>query len=288
MKNWFSTILELSKFRITSFSTLTTIVGYILFKHRIDWQILIPTIGVLFLACGSAVLNQYQERDLDAQMARTKSRPIPSGRVSANLALLIALLFVLIGAIILLVGANLVAFGLGLLAVFWYNGVYTLLKQKTAFAVVPGALIGSIPPAIGWVAGGGNVFDSQILIFSFFFFIWQVPHFWLLLLIYGKDYEQAGFPSLSAIFSREQLQRITFIWIFATAITCLIIPLFGLVQYEVLNFILIGSAVWMVWTASKLLGVMGKKQSFGQVFRGINIYALIVIVLLTVDKLIYF
>ena len=288
MKNWFSTILELGKFRITSFSALTTIVGYILFKHQVDWQILVPTIGVLFLACGSAVLNQYQERNLDAKMSRTKMRPIPSGRVSANSALIISILFVAIGTIILWVGADLVTVGLGLLAVFWYNGVYTLLKQKTAFAVVPGALIGSIPPAIGWVAAGGNIFDSQILILAFFFFIWQVPHFWLLLLIYGKDYEQAGFPSLSAIFSREQLQRITFIWIFATAITCLIIPLFGLVQFEVLNFILVGSAIWMVWTASKLLGVLGKKQSFGKVFRGINIYALIVIVLLTVDKLIDF
>jgi len=288
MKNWFSTFLELSKFRITSFSTVTTVVGYILYKQQIDWQILIPTFGVLFLAFGSAVLNQYQERNLDAKMSRTKMRPIPSGRVSANSALLISILFVVIGAAILLLGANLVAFGLGLLSVFWYNGVYTLLKQKTAFAVVPGALIGSIPPAIGWIVAGGHVFDSQILIFAFFFFIWQVPHFWLLLLIYGKDYEQAGFPSLSAIFSREQLQRITFIWIFATAITCLIIPLFGLIQFEVLNFILIGSAIWMVWTASKLLGVMGKKPSFGKVFRGINIYALIVIVLLTIDKLIDF
>lgn len=288
MKNLFSTVLELSKFRITSFSTLTTIVGYILVRHQVDLQILMPTMGVLSLACGSAILNQYQERHLDAQMARTKLRPIPAGKISANKALLIALLFVLTGAIILLVGTNLVAFGLGLLAIFWYNGVYTVLKQKTAFAVVPGALIGSIPPAIGWVTGGGNIFDSQILIFAFFFFIWQVPHFWLLLLIYGKDYEQAGFPSLSTIFSREQLQRITFIWIFATATTCLIIPLFGLVQFEFLNFILIGSAIWMIWTASKLLGFMGKKQSFSKVFQGINIYALIVIVLLTVDKLITF
>ena len=288
MKNRFSIFLELSKFRITSFSTVTTIVGYILFKHQIDGQILIPTIGVLFLAFGSAVLNQYQERNIDAKMIRTKDRPIPSGSVSAKLALFMSILLVLLGAFILLLGANLVAFGLGLLAVFWYNGVYTPLKQKTAFAVVPGALIGSIPPAIGWVAAGGYVFDSQILIFSFFFFIWQVPHFWLLLLIHGKDYERAGFPSLSTVFSREQLQRITFVWIFATAITCLIIPLFGLIQFEVLNFILVGSAVWMIYTASKLVGFLGKKQSFSKVFRGINIYALIVIVLLTVDKLISF
>lgn len=288
MKNWFSTFFELCKFKITSFSTITTVVGYILFKHHIDWPILIPTSGVLFLAFGSAILNQYQERHLDAKMTRTSMRPIPSGRIPAITALLISNLFIVIGAMVLLFGAKLLAFGLGLLAVFWYNGVYTYLKRKTAFTVVPGALIGSIPPAIGWVAGGGNIFDSKILIFSFFFFIWQVPHFWLLLLIYGQDYEQAGLPSLSTIFSKEQLQRITFIWIFATAISCLIIPLCGLVQFEVCNLMLIGSAIWIIWTASKLLGFLGKKRSFDYVFRGINIYALIVIVLLTVDKLIGF
>ncbi len=285
MKNWISTLLELSKFRITSFSTLTTTVGYILATGKINFQLLIPTAGVLFLACGSAVLNQYQERDIDALMTRTRMRPIPSGRVPPVLALIIAWSFVVTGSIVLILGANVVAFGLGLLAVFWYNGVYTFLKRKTAFAVVPGAFIGSIPPAIGWVAGGGSILDAKILIFSFFFFIWQVPHFWLLLLIYGKDYEQAGFPSITTIFSKEQLQRIIFIWILATAVTCLILPLFGLIQFGLFNYILIASALWMIWTASRMFGVNGKKPSFSYVFKGINIYALIVILLLSIAKI---
>ena len=156
MNNWFSTVLELSKFRITFFSTLTTTVGYILAAKQVNHLILIPTAGVLFLACGSAVLNQVQERESDAKMARTQMRPIPSKRVSANFALILAVLFIILGSLILLIGANVIAFSLGWLAVFWYNGVYTFLKKVTAFAVVPGALIGSIPPAIGWVSGGGK------------------------------------------------------------------------------------------------------------------------------------
>jgi hypothetical protein len=86
--------------------------------------------------------------------------------------------------------------------VLWYNGVYTFLKRKSPFAAIPGAVIGAIPPAIGWICGKGALsFDPQILALSFFFFIWQVPHFWLLLLNFGRDYEKAGFPSLTRIFN---------------------------------------------------------------------------------------
>lgn len=278
-------ILELSKIRITLFSTLTTMAGYVFAAHQVDPMILISAAGVLLLACGSAVLNQIQERHWDAKMVRTKMRPLPSGRISFQAAVVVAVLFLLAGSIVLWIGVHFMAFGLGLLAVLWYNGVYTYLKHKTAFAVVPGALIGAIPPVIGWVAGGGAVFDPKILIFSFFFFVWQVPHFWLLMLIYGDDYQQAGFPSLSAIFTREQLQRITFIWIFAAAVACLIIPLFGLVQNSIMNALLVIGAFWMIGKSAVLLGITGKKRSFGMIFRDINIYALVVIIVLTINRL---
>jgi heme o synthase len=106
-----------------------------------------------------------------------------------------------------------------LLNLIWYNGIYTPLKKINPLAIIPGSLVGSIPPAVGWTAAGGNILDPQIIILSFFFFIWQIPHFWLLLLIFGKDYENAGFPTLMQIFSSDQLARITFIWIVATVVT---------------------------------------------------------------------
>jgi protoheme IX farnesyltransferase len=137
---------------------------------------------------------------------------------------------------------------LGLLAIFWYNGLYTYLKRKTAFAVLPGALIGMIPPLLGWVSGGGHLFDPRIWGIAFFFFIWQVPHFWLLSLEVAKDYESAGLPSITKIFSVSQIKRIVFIWFLSTGASCLLIPLFGFGDFIPIRIFLVGATFWLVWS----------------------------------------
>ncbi len=278
--------VELSKVRISLLVALSTLVGYLLAADELSLHILVPTIGVFLLACGSAALNQYQERRFDRLMDRTRGRPVASGRISPAEGLFIALSFMLAGALILLRGANLTALGLGLLNVLWYNGFYTPLKRKTPFAVVPGSVIGAIPPAIGWVAGGRSLADPQILGLAFFFFIWQVPHFWLLLLSFGDDYRKAGFPSLTEKFSPPQLARITFAWIIATAMACLLIPLFGLGDTIILYLVLALSAIWLVWKSRKLLHHPKNNFSFRPVFHTINIYILVIMFALSVEKLI--
>ncbi len=217
-------------------------------------------------------------------MKRTKGRPIPSARLTPPQALVIALLSMLSGSLILLVGSNVVALSLGLFAAFWYNAIYTPLKKRSPFAAIPGALVGAIPPAVGWAAAGGSPFDPKILALCFFFFVWQVPHFWLLLLVYGKDYEEAGLPSLTSIFTAGQLSQITFVWILATAVTCLLIPLFGTVQTTVTNLSLLGLTLWLVWGATRFFRARGEELSFRSAFREMNIYALAVISLLSLDK----
>ena len=236
------------------FSTLSTFTGFILARRGLSSDVIFPILGVFLLASGSCALNQYQERQNDQLMERTKGRPIPSKKLSPSTALKISIGLLLFGSIILYVGAHWSALGLGLFAMFWYNGVYTSLKRKSPFAAIPGALIGAIPPLIGWVSGKGHLsLDPQILAISFFFFIWQVPHFWLLLLNSGKDYEKAGLPSLTRIFSSAQLSRITFMWIFATAAACMMIPLFGIVESHVIHGSLFLVAFWLVWKSLKLL-----------------------------------
>ncbi|RPI68985.1 MAG: hypothetical protein EHM47_13890, partial [Ignavibacteriales bacterium] len=167
----------------------------------------------------------------------------------------------------------------------WYNVIYTPLKKKNPLAIIPGSLVGAIPPAVGWAAAGGSIFDSGIIIISFFFFIWQIPHFWLLLLVLDKDYEKAGFPTLTKIFSHAQLARITFIWILATIVTGLIIPLFGITNFPGINFLLLGAGIWLGWNAFKLLKQTENNNPFRFAFRNINVFALVVIVLLSIDKL---
>jgi protoheme IX farnesyltransferase len=219
-------------------------------------------------------------------MERTQGRPIPSKKLSPSAALKISIGLLLLGSILLYVGAHGSALGLGLFAVLWYNGVYTPLKRKSAFAAVPGALVGAIPPAIGWISGKGSFsLDPPILAISFFFFIWQVPHFWLLLLNFGSDYEKAGLPSLTRIFSPAQLNRVTFIWILATAVTCMMIPLFGMVESRAIHGGLWIAAFWLMGKSFGLLSVRGCQFPLAITFKTINCYAVLVIILLTLDNL---
>ena len=106
----------------------------------------------------------------------------------------------------------------------------TYLKRVTPFAVVPGSLTGAVPAFIGWTAAGGELLDPKIILIGFFLFIWQVPHFWFLLLKYGKEYEEAGFPSISNLFPQQNLKSITYVWVIATSVTTLMFPLFHVLE----------------------------------------------------------
>jgi protoheme IX farnesyltransferase len=278
-------ILELTKFRIALFAALSTSAGFMLAKQGLSSELMTAVLGVFFLACGSCALNQYQERQRDRLMERTRGRPIPSQRLDPATALKIAFSLLILGALILLKGSNGIAFGLGVLALFWYNGLYTFLKRKTAFAVVPGALVGAIPPLLGWVHGGGRLFDPQILAVAFFFFIWQIPHFWLLFLEFGEDYEKAGFPSLTRTFRPAQLRRMIFTWILATGVTCLIMPLFGMIGSRAVQMGFFLAGFWLVWKGTRLLRSSLPEFSFHFIFKAINSHVLLVMILLALDHL---
>lgn len=286
MRNNIKIFFELTKVKITSFVTVTTAFGYIAATSQIDVGIIPVLLGVLLLAFGSAALNHYQEKDFDSKMNRTKSRPIPSGRISSSLALLISSLLVISGSIVLIVFTNLLVLSLGLLNLVWYNLIYTLLKRKTPFAIIPGSFVGAIPPMIGWAAAGGSLIDPQMIIIAFFFFIWQIPHFWLLLLVMDNEYRQAGFPTLSMLFSKEQLSRITFIWIISTAVTGLMIPLFGIVSQLWVDIALFLSGVLLTWKAFGLLIESNDYSAFRLNFKSINYFALSVVFFVSIDKLI--
>ncbi len=285
MKNRINIFFEITKLRITIFVTLTTVFGYIAATNSIDSGLILPTVGILLLACGSAALNHYQERKTDVMMDRTKNRPIPSGKISALATLKISVSLIILGSVLLFIGSGLFALSLGLLNLFWYNGVYTPLKKISAFAIIPGSLVGAIPPAVGWIAGGGNILDPQIILISFFFFIWQIPHFWLLLMVLDKDYQQAGFPTLTQVFNLQQLGRITFIWILAAAITGLLLPIFQISQNQFINYSLFIAAIWLAYKSINLLGQSKETFSVKFAFRSINYFALFVVVVVSIDKL---
>lgn len=276
---------EITKLKITIFVTITTIFGYIAFSGNVNLEMVMPILGILFLACGSAALNHYQERNTDKLMERTKSRPIPSGRISASTVLKLSVALIISGSFMLFFGGNILALSLGLLNLIWYNLIYTPLKKKTPFAIIPGSLVGAIPPVVGWVAAGGQIFDPQILLIAFFFFIWQIPHFWLLLMLLDQDYQKAEFPTLTQIFSHQQLGRITFMWIVATAVTGLLLPLFQISHNGMINFSLLAAAVWLSYRSLSLTRKTIESRSFKFAFRSINYFALFVVLMVSIDKL---
>jgi protoheme IX farnesyltransferase len=282
----FRIFLELSKVKITFAVALTTITGYLLAGGSFDTGLILPTIGIFLLACGSSAINHFQEREQDLKMERTRNRPIPSGRISPSGALLFAFILTALGSSILYTGSGLLGMQLGLLALIWYNVIYTPLKKKTAFAVVPGAVIGAIPPLVGWVSAGGQLSDPRALFMAFFFFIWQVPHFWLLMLKYGEEYTRAGFPSITKLYSSRQIKHITFIWILATAVSTLMLPAFDVVGSWVVMAGLLISSIWLVGQFTRLLSVRDLAFSPIRYFMKINYFVLAVIIFLSLDRFI--
>jgi protoheme IX farnesyltransferase len=172
---------------------------------------------------------------------------------------------------------------LGAAAVFWYNILYVRLKKVSAFAVVPGALVGSIPPVMGWAAGGGTLSDPRLAALAFFFFMWQIPHFWLHLLTYGKEYAEAGLPSLTEVFSPEQLERLTFQWVSATGVSALLLGLSGLLQSPFARAALVAVSLWLVSGGAFLM--LRHKAAPVRLFRKTNYFMLSVIVLTFLDNI---
>ena len=277
--------IVLCRVYISLFAACSAATGFFLFSpHRVP-ELLMTIAGVFLLACGASALNQYQEQDIDAKMERTRQRPLPSGAIAPARALSFSAALVCAGQFLLAWAAGAPAFVLGLAALLWYNSIYTYLKRVTAFASVPGALVGIIPPAIGWVAAGGALSDPRLAAICFIFFMWQVPHFWLLVLHHGGEYEAAGLPSLTGIMSRPQISRITFAWIVSAAIASLALPLYGSVRSPLVTLSFIPLAAWLIWGGRSLAMERPFSASPPILFRKINLYLFCIMALLALDSI---
>ena len=278
--------IKLSRIYIALFSSYAAAMGFFLGPYRLINDAVASTLAIFFLACGASALNQYQERDIDAKMERTRRRPLPSGAITPSEALSFSLVMLCVGIIMLVLLGKVLLVILGILAVLLYNGLYTHLKKVTAFASVPGGVIGMIPPAIGWVSAGGALFDARLMGVCFIFFMWQIPHFWLLLLRYADDYKKAGLPSLANLMSPTQISRVVFIWIFASSVASLLLPLYGAVKTSIVFFLLIPLAVWLQWNGRLLLQNTAIARPV-ELFRTINLYLLLVMSLLSIENIFF-
>ena len=191
--------VSLAKPRLNSLVLVTTGLGYLLAARSVDLKILLQTLlGTALVAGGAAALNQVWERESDARMRRTASRPIPSGRLEVSSALAFGFLLSAGGLLELSLAVNRLAAALAAASLVTYLLVYTPLKRLTSLSTVAGAIPGAIPPMIGWAAASGTLDPAAGVLFAILFF-WQMPHFLAIAWLYREDYGRAGFPMLPVI-----------------------------------------------------------------------------------------
>ena len=156
------------------------------------------TAGTGLVAGGASAFNQLMERRRDGMMRRTRTRPLPDGRLGAGDALVFGGLLSLSGLLILALGVNLLATAVAFATLATYAVVYTPLKPVTSFATVIGAVPGALPPVIGWAAAAVGLSQGAWILFGIVF-LWQLPHFLAIAWIYREDYARAGFPMLPVV-----------------------------------------------------------------------------------------
>lgn len=278
-------LLQLSRGRLSALVALSGLAGYLFAGHSWDLRGLQVGLAVLLLSAGCSALNQWQEREIDARMERTRQRPLPTGRLKPPQVLTIAFLMLTSGLMLLAFLPVLSPLLLGGVAIFWYNGVYTGLKRVTAYAVLPGALCGALPPLIGWCAAGSDPTAFPAVILAGTLFLWQMPHFWLLAGCHRNDHRKSGLPNLFQNFDHRRLFLINNCWLLALGLSYLLFPLFGLLQNELLSDVFLAALSGL---ALAILGEIRKGAcavNHGKLFGLVNLSMLLLLSALLLDTL---
>ena len=190
-------VWELLKPRLSLLVAFSVAFGYgLATRGAMDWVILSTLTLAAFLLSGASVaVNQVIEKDYDKLMERTKSRPIPTNRLSVSEALIFAGLCGLVSFFLLWRFTNVLTLALSVVSMLLYCFAYTPLKRVGPIAVFVGAIPGALPPLLGWVAASGAITHEAMIIFGIQF-IWQFPHFWAIAWVADDDYKKAGFKLL--------------------------------------------------------------------------------------------
>ena len=195
--NFIRALFQLMKPRVMSLVIFTCVVGLLIAPIEIKFiNAVISLIAVAVGAGAAGTLNMWYESDLDALMARTCLRPIPSGKITKNQALTFGLLTSFISIIVLYIYSNLISAAILAVTILFYVLVYTIwLKRKTSQNIVIGGAAGAFPPVIGWTIATGGIAIEPIILFLIIFF-WTPSHFWALSLYKTEDYKKANIPML--------------------------------------------------------------------------------------------
>jgi protoheme IX farnesyltransferase len=272
-------VADLTKYKLSLAVVLSAVTGSFLHNNSIDSRLIFLAAGVFLLSSGAAALNQYTERKSDALMERTKNRPIPAGKISGGAAIMVSILLLFTGSLLLFRNGK-GPLILGILNVLIYNLIYTYLKKRTVFSIIPGALVGAIPPMIGFASAGGVLSNPHILAFSAFMFLWQLPHFWLLLIKYGREYKSAGFATISNYLNETQIRYLVFIWVlFSSVFLALFFALSGALNKNIFYILSVLNIIFII-LFFRLLFLKRLDREVRGAFILINTFGIIVMLLL--------
>ncbi len=260
--------------------------GFALSAHQLGWQAWIVFTSVFLLACGGASLNSYQEHRWDRLMQRTRRRPVAMGVLSPIHARRQGQVLAGAGLFLLYLGTSDPApVCAGAVALCLYNVIYTPLKYKTIWAIMPGAVCGAIPPYIGWLAGGGPLFSPVILGGVILLIIWQIPHFWLVMLSNKGDYSRSPLPSLGSLLPESNLRLILIVWV-ASLITVIhtLIVMFAVMPATIRIMISVVSLVVLIVFSLQMAA--WKKPRYRFLFILLNSFMLYTMALFTVGSIV--
>jgi protoheme IX farnesyltransferase len=251
-RGWLATAnayLALTKPRIIVLLLITTVPAMIVAEGGFPspWLVLVTLVGGALAAGGANAINCYVDRDIDGIMARTRDRPLPSGIVEPERALLFGVGLGALSFVVLALGANLASALLALAALGFYVFVYTLwLKRSSPQNIVIGGAAGAMPPLVGWAAVTGGLDWAALVLFGIIF-LWTPPHFWALALRYRSDYARAGVPMLPVVRGEAETKRQSLLYSVAlVACSLALVPVAGLGGCYLAAALTLGGAfIWL-------------------------------------------
>jgi len=207
LRQLLSDYVALTKPKVQSLLLLTTVTTMYVAGDPSIGRVAITVLGGYLAAGGAGAVNHYYDRDIDAQMARTADRPVPSGRVSPRAALTYGIVLAALSFLLMATTINLLAASLSMAGFVGYVGVYTVwLKRRTPQNIVIGGAAGAVPPLVGWAATTGHVSWMAVYLFAIVFF-WTPPHFWALSLLMKDEYARVNVPMLPVVRGETETRR---------------------------------------------------------------------------------
>jgi protoheme IX farnesyltransferase len=198
---------ELTKPKVQTLLLFTTITSMEIAGHPRVSKIALCCLGGYLSAGGAGAVNHYYDRDIDAQMKRTATRPVPAGRISPRAALTFGIALAALSFALMWVTLGLLPAALALSGFVGYVGVYTMwLKRSTPQNIVIGGAAGAVPPLVGWAATRGSLSWTAVYLFAIVFY-WTPPHFWALSLLMKDEYAKVGIPMMPVVRGERETRR---------------------------------------------------------------------------------